>query len=451
MSLPRVYLAWPTVDDEHPDSPTLDLLAHVLTDGDASRLERALVREGRVAKDVSADSDTKEIGGLFTIQATAAEGKTPKEIEAALAKELDRLKAEPVTQTELTRALAKFEKRTYNGLTSPQSRAFLLAIGFAEKDDPAYYRKDIARYFTVTPADVARVAAKYLAADKVVLEVVPMKPGGAKAKAVQAGPTASEAAEPDVAERTPAKGPDWSKMPGASEAGEFKPPAIVRKTLKNGVDVRVVPWRTLPIVTARWLVPHGTADDPEGKAGLAELTATLLTKGTKDKTANELAEALESLGVGYSCSADLNDTTLAFNVLSRNLEPALALLAPIYTAPRLDPSDFDRERDLQLADLLQGPDQVGWRSPSWSIPRQPPALRHGPSLRPAERRLREDGQGDHPRRRQGLPRDPVRRRSVDPDRGGRRRSRSPRRHARTGRRLVEGDRSPPAGLRRSEG
>ena len=360
VSLPRVYWAWPTVADDQPDSPALDLLAHVLSDGDASRLERALVREGRVAKDVTADSDTKEIGGLFTIEATAAEGKSLKEVEAALTRELDRLKAEPPTQAELSRALAKFEKRTYSRLTSPQSRAFVLAIGFAEKDDPAYYRRDIARYFTVTPADLARVAAKYLTPEKVVLEVVPMKPGESKAKAVQVGPAASGAPEAEVAERTPAQGPDWTKMPGPSAPGEFKPPTIVRKTLKNGIKVLVVPWKTLPIVTGRWLVPHGTSDDPAGKAGLAELTATLLTQGTKDKTANELSEALETLGVGYTCSADLNETTLAFNVLSRNLEPALSLLAPIYIAPRLDPADFDRERDLQLAGLLQGPDQVSW-------------------------------------------------------------------------------------------
>ena len=360
VSLPRAYWAWPTVADDQPDSPALDLLAHVLSDGDASRLERALVREGRVAKDVTASSDTKEIGGLFTIEATAAEGKTLKEVEAALTKELDRLKAEPPTEAELARALAKFEKRTYSRLTSPQSRAFVLAIGFAEKDDPTYYRRDIARYFKVTPADLARVAAEYLVPEKVVLEVVPMKPGESKAKAVQAGPSAPGAPEPEVSERTPAPGPDWAKMPGPSEPGDFKPPTIVRKTLKNGIRVLVVPWRTLPIVTGRWLMPHGTSDDPADKAGLAELTATLLTKGTKDKSATELAEALESLGVGYACSADLNETTLSFNVLSRNLEPALRLLAPIYTAPRLDPTDFDRERDLQLAELLQGPDQVSW-------------------------------------------------------------------------------------------
>jgi zinc protease len=360
VSLPRLYWAWPTVADDHPDSAPLDLLANILTDGDASRLERALVIDGRVAKDVSSSSDTKEIAGLFTIDATAAEGKELKDVEAVLIKEFERLKHEPPTQLELTRALAKFEKKTYSSLTAPLHRAYALAIGFLEKDDPAYYRRDIARYFQVTPADLKRVAETYLVADKVVLAIEPMKPGQPKGEPVTVGPPPATSREPEVADRTPAQGPDWSKLPGPAPSGEYHPPAYVRKTLSNGLEVWVVPWKTLPIVTARLIVPVGTGDDPAGKAGLAGLTATLLSKGTKDKSTVELAEELEGLGVSYSCVADNDDTTLGFNVLVRNLDPALRLLTPMFTAPRLDPADFEREREIHLSDLLQGPDEVGW-------------------------------------------------------------------------------------------
>ena len=173
-------------------------------------------------------------------------------------------------------------------MTSRRSRTSCWRSGLRPKDDPAYYRRDIARYFQVTPADVARVAAKYLTPDRVVLEVVPMKPGEPKAKAVQVGPNESAAGEVEVADRSPAEGPDWSKMPGASEAGAFKPPAILRKTLKNGVDVvhrPQRPCRSSP--QAAGSSPLARRTTPRGKAGL-ELTATLLTKGTKE--ANELAE-----------------------------------------------------------------------------------------------------------------------------------------------------------------
>jgi len=360
VSLPRVYWTWPTVADEHPDSAPLDLLAEILTDGDASRLHRALVLDERVAKDVTAAHEGKEIGGRFEIRATAAEGKALREVEAALARELDRLKSDPPSQVELTRALAKFEKTNYTVLTPTLTRASIFATGFLEKDDPEHYRREIARAFLVTPADLKRVSERYLTNAKVVLEVVPMAPGATKAEAVKAGPDAGPAVDAEVTAREPAPGPDWAKLPGPSDPREFRPPGFVRRTLSNGAEVWIAPWRTLPIVAAQWIVPAGTADDPEGKAGLATLAATLVTKGTKYLTATELAEELESLGVTYRCSADNDNTTLSFSVLARNLGPSLKVLGRMFTEPRLDPADFARERDLHLADLLQGPDSVNW-------------------------------------------------------------------------------------------
>jgi zinc protease len=360
VSLPRVYWAWPSIPDEHPDSAPLDLLSDILTDGDASRLHSSLVIEERVASDVSATSDTKEIGGLFTVQATAAEGKDLKTLEAALQREFDRLKAEPPTQAELTRALAKFEKKNYSRLTSPMTRGLALAIGYLEKDDPAYYRRDIARYFKVTPADLARVASTYLTPRKVALEVVPLGPGIKKAQATVAGPAPATVVESDIPERTPAPGPDWSKMPGPGTEQKFQAPTPVRRTLSNGIEVAIIPWRTLPIVTGSWIVPAGTADDPEAKAGLAEITASLVTKGTKDRPAKTFTEELDALGVSYGCSADNDSTALTFDVLKRNLDPALKLLTPMFTEPRFDPDDFEVVRNLHLAELTQGPDRVNW-------------------------------------------------------------------------------------------
>ncbi|HWE38592.1 MAG TPA: pitrilysin family protein [Isosphaeraceae bacterium] len=360
--LPRVYRAWPTVADDHTDAPALDLLATVLAGGDASRLHRALVLESRLATDVSADSDTKEIGGLFTIDATADEGKSIEAIDRVLGAELDRLRAEPPTKGELERSLAKFEKGYYTHLTPPLGRAITLASGFAQHDDPAYYRRDFARYFRVTPEDIRRVAREYLVRGHVSLVIGPVAPGAEPSPTtVQAGPEPEKAGDGTAPEpRTPKGGPDWSKMPGPSEPLPFHAPKYVRKTLSNGLDVWVCPWRTLPVVTASLIVDAGTAEDRPEKAGLARLTATLLDKGTKDRTATELAEAFEALGTSPSVGAGVDHTTVGLSVIARNFDPALALLAPMLAGPRFDPKDFDRERQLQLAELLQGPEDPGW-------------------------------------------------------------------------------------------
>ena len=361
VSLPRIFWAWPTVADDHPDAPPLHLLASILSDGEASRLHRALVKDARVANEVDATSDTKEVSGLFTVEATAAEGKTLDDVVKALDASFVDLANRPPTQAELTRALAQFERQTYSRLTSPLRRATMLASDFAEKDDPAYYRRDYARYYKVTPADLARVAGAYLKPEKVVLTIVPAQPDQPKGQVAQVGPLPDPAAASTASEppRTPAD-PKWAELPGPSAAPAWQAPRYVRKTLSNGINLWVVPWRTLPIVEARLLIPVGTADDPAGKSGLASLTATLLDKGTKTKTDIELAEELETLGISLTAGASVDNTSVGFSVLSRNLTPAFSLLGQILTSPRFAPEDFDRERKLELDALLQGPDNPNW-------------------------------------------------------------------------------------------
>ena len=321
VTLPRIYYAWPTVGEDDPDAPALDLLAAVLTDGESARFHKALVREARVANDVDASSDTKEVAGLFTVDATAADGKTLDELTAALDTALADLARNPPVANELTRALAKFETSTFGGLTSPLRRAVTLSTNFVKKGDPTYYRKDLARYYKVTPADLARVAKKYLTPDKVVLSIVPAKPGEPKGAPEQVGPLPGPVAEGAVTPRVPKDGPDWSTLPGPAAAPEWHAPKYVRKTLSNGMELWVVPWKTLPIVQASLLIPVGTADDPAGKAGLATLTASLLDKGTRSKTDTELAEAFEELGVTISTGASVDTTSVGFSVLARNLKP----------------------------------------------------------------------------------------------------------------------------------
>ena len=361
VQLPRVYWNWPSVADDHPDSPALELLASVLG---GSRLHKVLVLEKRLSNDVSADSDTKESAGLFTLKSTAAEGDEPgkrlEAIESAFADALQKLQSDPPTAVELARAQALYEHSAYSAMTSPLGRAVNLAIGFTQRDDPAYYRKDFDRHFKVTPADLKRVAGQYLRPEKVILWTEPIAPGHPKSPEIPAGPAPSKEPETALAARAPAGGQDWSKIPGPSPPRPFHAPKFVRKSLSNGLEVWIASWKTLPLISVRLVIPSGTADDPKGKSGLATLTAALFDKGTKTKTAIELREAAQGLGITLGADASADDTMTGFSTVVRNLDPALALLGEVLTSPRLDVKDFERERALDLAALKQGPDSVGW-------------------------------------------------------------------------------------------
>jgi zinc protease len=365
VQLPRVYWNWPGVASDHPDAPALDLLTRVLAGGETSRLHRALVLEKRVSKDVSAVAGGWEASGRIGIQSTAAIAgsaeKSLAEIESVLESAVKAVQTSPPSDAELARALALYEKASFARLTSPLGRAVTLAVGFAQNSDARHYQKIFARYYQVTPADLSRVALKYLTPDKVVVWTESVKRGQTRSEAAKAGPSSSaaSAAAPAVV-RAPDGGLDWSKLPGPSAATPFKAPNFVRKTLSNGLDVWLAEWKTLPLVSVSLSLPAGTADDPDGKSGLASLAAALFDKGTKNITATELAESLETLGVRLGVGSSADTTDVDFDTISRNLEPALKQVTEVLSSPRFDPKDFSREQALALARLVEGPDNVSW-------------------------------------------------------------------------------------------
>ena len=306
VQLPRVYWAWPSVADDNPDAPALDLLAQVLAGGDASRLHKALVLDSRVAADVSADSDTKEAGGLFTVDATASEGKTTADVERLLNAEFARLRKEPPTAGELARALALFEKANYAALTPApgprrrpgdrlrrEGRSGLLPQGLRplpgrHPGRPRPRGRAVSETREGRPGDPPRPARRGR---------VPRHP-----RRPQAPPRRCRRRRPRPRARGRARLDQPSPTP--PRVRPFQPPKIHRHTLSNGLDVWVAPWKTLPIVSARILIPAGTADDPRGKSGLAHLTTCLLDQGTTDLTATQLAEAFEALGVTPAVGVD---------------------------------------------------------------------------------------------------------------------------------------------------
>ncbi|WP_165224443.1 M16 family metallopeptidase [Aquisphaera insulae] len=363
VELPRIYWSWPTVDEDHPDSAPLSLLAAVLASGETSRLYKSLVRDTRLATDVDATDSSKEVGGYFTLEATAAEGKSIEEIEAVFRRELARLKTEAPSPRELERIKAGAETATYAGLTTTRGRAVALALGYAGKGDPQRYRVELARIFRVTPEDVRRVAERYLPDEKVRILVRSVREGEAKTSVEPAGPdpeTLEARGGTAATSRPAASGPDWSKLPGPSQPLPFQPPKAVRATLSNGVKVYIAPWKTLPLVRLSLVVPAGSGDDPVEKSGVANLMARLLDQGTARLTATELAESYEQLGASLRVGGGADETSVSVSVLARNFQPTLDLVAEMLMKPRFDPKDFDRERTQQLADLLQGPTEIEW-------------------------------------------------------------------------------------------
>ncbi|HEX8939642.1 MAG TPA: pitrilysin family protein [Candidatus Limnocylindrales bacterium] len=179
--LPRLYFGFraPVLGDPRLDA--LDVGAQILSGGKGSRLHRRLVREERLAQDVSVFA-LGFVGGasIFAGQATARPGVEVDRLEAAFEEELERIGREPVSDDELERARALIETFELEALQRVEERADRLAMYATLLDDPGMINRQLGRYLAVTPERIQAAAAEVLAPDhRLVLTYVPLaEPAG---------------------------------------------------------------------------------------------------------------------------------------------------------------------------------------------------------------------------------------------------------------------------------
>ena len=137
-------------------------------------------------------------------------------------------------------------------------------------------------------------------------------------------------------------------------------PAVQEKKLKNGLTVAVIEKKSVPIVTAQLLVRAGASSEPAAKAGLANLTASLLTKGTKTRTAEQIAEQMEFLGGSIGSGAGWNGSSVTISATSDKLDQAMAIMADVALDPIFKQEELDLLKSQALDDLKFSLTQPGF-------------------------------------------------------------------------------------------
>ncbi|MFM7141332.1 MAG: M16 family metallopeptidase, partial [Alphaproteobacteria bacterium] len=160
--LPFVAIQWHAPNLHHADSPALEMLAGVLSNGKTSRLYRDLVHRDRLALEADASYDRTSIDDkTFAVGGQPQPGVPIEKLEAALLAQVEAIRKAPPTQEELDRARAQMEAAFVFAQDSMFYRGMLLgtyemAGGWRQIDD---YLPSLAK---VTPADVQRVAQEWL-------------------------------------------------------------------------------------------------------------------------------------------------------------------------------------------------------------------------------------------------------------------------------------------------
>ena len=339
VSLPRVYISWPTPEAFHADDAPLELLQAILADGLSSRLHRELVYQQQIAQSVDIRYHAGEIAGQFQVVVTAAEGQDLAKVESATDAELARVRQEPPTDEEIARVKNRIEAAHYRQLAHVGGfggRADQLNHFNIFAVNPDLINSSLDEYMAVQREDILRVTESLLDRPQVRMRVLPEKTLSPSSTTV-----------------------DRWLIPAPAQEPAFTPPTPQRRQLSNGLSIAVVEKRGMPMVCFGLYLEAGAITDTEEQPGLAGITAQMLAEGTESRSSQEIATAFEFIGSRVSTDARREYAFLSSEAMTKHWPTALELLADLVKSPTFPDHELERVRREHLTDLRRGLDDAG--------------------------------------------------------------------------------------------
>jgi zinc protease len=322
--LTRLSLAWHIPEITHPDVPALDILSTILGDGRSSRLYRRVREETGLAYGVSAFSYTPGDSGLLGIDATVEPDNRHK-VRDLILEIISDLKKTGVTADELAKAKKISLSHHLGSLTTMRGQASDLGSNWFLTRNLDFTRDYLAAVQKITPEDIARVASKYLTDDN--LTVISLNPKTAPA--------------------------EKREMAGAVTARE-----IQKIELSNGLRLLVREDPRLPLVSMAAVFRGGLLAETRETNGITRLMAKTLLKGTKTRTAEQIADTIEAVGGSIGSDAGNNSFSVAVDVTQPDLELGAEILADVLLNATIPAAALEREREVQLAGIKEDEEQL---------------------------------------------------------------------------------------------
>ncbi|KQY88065.1 MULTISPECIES: pitrilysin family protein [unclassified Brevundimonas] len=355
--MPAVGVLYPGIAANHPDAAALDVLQAIMSRGDSSRLYQALVYGKQLASTANFGANSMEEDGSIGVTSTVARGKSMTDLEAALDIELARVRDEPVTAAELAEAKTEIIAAELRQRETASGRAFILGQAIVSENDPGAPDARLAAVQAVTAADVQRVARTYL-------------DDQARVAVRYQDESARPAGAPEDSWRNPAPVPTYLTVPPAilpanellPEGQRMAPPApgpvramatprVVERTLSNGLRVIAAKSTNLPIMNVQLRMAGGAAGDPAGQPGLASMTANLATRGAGERSAPEIARALEALGADLNSGAGADSSSVSLSAPIASADQAGSVFADVVMRPTFAAAELERSRTQTVTGL----------------------------------------------------------------------------------------------------
>src|SRR5437868_8952752 len=323
--LTRLSLAWHIPEITHPDVSTLDLLSTILGDGRSSRLYRQVREETGLAYGVSAFSYTPGDPGLLGIDATVEPEKRDATRDLIL-KIIEQIKANGVTADELAKAKKISLSHHLGALTTMRGQASDLGSNWFLTRNLNFTRDYLDAIQKITSDDIRRVAVEYLVDDN--LTVTSLNP-----KSVAA--TTTNQSSPAV------------------NAGE-----IQKIELSNGLRLLVREDPRLPLVSIASVFRGGLLAETPETNGITRLMAKTLLKGTKTRTAEQIADTIEAVGGSIGSDAGNNSFSVSLDVTQPDFQLGAELLSDVLLNATMPEKAVAREKEVQIAGIKEEEEQL---------------------------------------------------------------------------------------------
>jgi zinc protease len=313
-------LSWQTISVFHPDLYALDLLSEVLSSGRNARLDRILKEKKQLVNSIDSYSHTPSYGkGDFTITSRFKDSEIA-EVEAAILDIVEDIKKNGVSKKEIERAkkLAVsgylFEKTSISGNTSK------IGVDLITTNDENFSYNYVENLKKVTPEDIKRAANKYLSKSNYARTMIVSK----------------------------------QNKKGLEKEENVRESQVKKITLDNGIRVILKDISDVSVVNYAVFFKGGqTYDKIYNQPGVFSFYGSMLSKGTKKYSREELAEEFEKLGAGFSTSSGNNTFYVKAASLTEDYGKIIDLVNEIITNPAFDEEEIKKLKKFTIQAIEQ--------------------------------------------------------------------------------------------------
>ena len=323
--LSRLNIAWRAPGATSPDAPAVEVLSAVLASGTSSILNTEVREKKGLVHQVG--------GGLYTL--TPKEGmiyvgaiSDPAKRDAAekeILAQVDKVALQGVSDSQLEKAKKGLLSEHYHGLSTMRGRASDYGGGWLMTGNAEFGHRYLEAIGKVSAADVRRVASTYL------------RPEGLIVTSLD---------------------PVNEKKAASAEGGKPADSDIVKSVLPNGLRVLIHEDKRLPLVSMVVAFRGGLLAETPEKNGLSQLLASTIIKGTKTRSAEQIAETIEHVGGSIGAGAGNNSVSVLVEVMKDDFTLGMQILSDVVANATFPESEVSLEKDSQLAAIKAEDDQI---------------------------------------------------------------------------------------------